>query len=309
MKYRHLGNTGMNVSILGLGAAPLGGVYGGVEKSTAFRVVRTALDLGINIIDTSPYYGATASESVLGEALEGIPRERFFLSTKLGRYGSADFDFSPARVARSINESLARLRLDYVDILLCHDIEFVEMDRIVSETLPALRKVQDQGKARFIGVSGLPLKIFPYILDRTSLDVVLSYCHYCLNDNSLASLVPYLQSKHVGIMNAAATGMGLLTDGGPPKWHLASADIKRACAEAASFCRARGVNIVQLAIQFSLANPDLATTFVGSPNPDEVASNVRWAEGAPDPELLAEVEKILSPIHNQSWASGLAKYN
>lgn len=309
MKYRSLGNTGMNISILGLGTAPLGGAYGGFEKSRAIRAVHTALDLGINIIDTSPYYGATVSESVLGEALDGIPRDRYFLSTKLGRYGLDDFDFSTARVAQSIDESLSRLRLDYVDILLCHDIEFVNLDQIVNETLPALNRVKQQGKARFIGVSGLPLKIYTLILDRTPLDVMLSYCHYCLNDNSLGSLVPYLQSKNVGIMNAAATGMGLLTDGGPPAWHLASDEIKRTCAQAAAFCRTRGVNIVELAIQYSLANPNLSTTFVGSPNPDEVASNVRWADGTPDPELLAEVEKILAPIHNQSWHSGLAENN
>lgn len=309
MQYRPLGNTGMNISILGLGTAPLGGAYGGFEKATAIRAVHTALDLGINIIDTSPYYGATVSESVLGEALAGIPRDRYFLATKLGRYGLNDFDFSAARVARSIDESLARLRLDYVDILLCHDIEFVDMEQIVSETLPALNEIKAQGKARFIGVSGLPLKIYSSILDRTPLDVMLSYCHYCLNDNSLGSLVPYLQAKNVGIMNAAATGMGLLTQGGPPEWHPAGDEIKRACAQAAQFCRERGVNIVQLAVQFSLANPNLATTFVGSPQPSEVQENVRWAESSPDPELLAEVEKILAPIHNQTWASGRPENN
>lgn len=309
MKYRPLGNTGMNVSVLGMGTAPLGGSYGPFEEATALRAIRTALDAGINLLDTSPYYGLTLAETRLGQALSGVPRESYFLSTKLGRYGLDEFDFSAERVRRSVDESLARLQLDYVDIMIVHDIEFRSLDQIVNETLPALRKVQEQGKVRFVGVSGLPLKIYTYILDRAPLDLILSYCHYCLNDTSLANIIPYLQSKNVGIMNAAPTGMGLLTQAGPPPWHLASDEIKRVCAQAAAYCQERGVNIVELAIQFALANPNLATTFVGSAIPDEVKANVAWAEQPLDTELLAEVEKILAPIHNLSWPSGLAENN
>lgn len=309
MQYRPLGNTGMNVSVLGFGSAPLGGAYGAFEQTEGIRAVHTALDLGINLIDVSPYYGATRAETVLGQALKTVARDRFFLSTKVGRYGLNDFDFSAKRVTDSLDESLARLQVDYVDVLLCHDIEFVSLAQIVNETLPALYKIQAQGKARFIGVSGLPLKIFSEVLDRTPLDVILSYCHYCLNDDALAAIVPYLQSNHVGVMNAAATGMGLLTDSGPAAWHPAADEIKRTCAEAAAYCRAQGTNIVQLAVQFALANPDFATTFVGTAKADEVAENVRWAEQPLDMALYAEVEKILAPIHNQSWTSGRAENN
>ena len=101
----------------------------------------------------------------------------------------------------------------------------------------------------------------------------------------------------------------MLTQAGPPPWHLASDEIKRVCAQAAEYCKQRGVNIVELAIQFAVANPHLATTFVGSAIPEEVTANVAWAEEPLDMELLAEVEKILAPIHNQSWASGLAENN
>lgn len=309
MEYRPLGNTGMNLSSLGLGTAPLGGSYGRFDHASGIRAVQYALDLGVNIVDTSPYYGATRAETVLGQALQGIPRDRYYLCTKLGRYGLNDFDFSAARVASSIDDSLARLQVEYVDILLCHDIEFVSLEQILNETLPALSRVQEQGKARFIGVSGLPLKIYPYILDRAHLDVMLSYCHYCLNDNALESLVPYLQAKQVGIMNAAATAMGLLTPGGPPEWHPAAPEIKRAAAQAAALCRRRGINIVQLAVQYALANPDLATTFVGSAQPSEVQENVRWAEGTLDTKLLAEVLAILAPVHNRTWMSGKPENN
>ena len=85
--------------------------------------------------------------------------------------------------------------VEYLDIMLCHDIEFVDMAQIVEETLPALRKIQQQGKVRFVGISGYPMKIFRYVLDRTDLDVILSYNHYTLQNTMLADLVPYLKAE------------------------------------------------------------------------------------------------------------------
>ena len=111
MEYRVLGKTGLKVSALGFGASSLGGgVFRAVEESEAIRAVHTALDLGINIIDVSPFYGYTRAETVLGKALQGIPRDRYYLTTKVGRYGDAEFDFSAKRVTASIDESLSRMR-------------------------------------------------------------------------------------------------------------------------------------------------------------------------------------------------------
>src|SRR4051812_27890784 len=126
MQYRQLGQTDMQVSCLSYGASPLGSVFRSVNEDTGIRTVNTALDRGINFIDVSPYYGLTKAETVLGKALQGVPRERYFLATKVGRYGSTmqDFDFSAARVTRSVDESLARLSVGHVDIIQCHDIEF-----------------------------------------------------------------------------------------------------------------------------------------------------------------------------------------
>jgi L-galactose dehydrogenase len=309
MQTRSLGNTGMNVSVLGLGTAPLGGNYGAFDEAKGIRAVRAALDLGINFLDSSPYYGATLAETRLGSALVGVPRDSYYLSTKLGRYGLDDFDFSASRVRSSVEESLKRLQLDYIDILIAHDIEFRDMEQVVNETLPAMYKLREQGKARFIGISGLPLKIYSYVLDRAPLDIILSYCHYCLNDDSLASLLPYLESKNVGILNAAPTAMGLLTDDGPPPWHPAPQTLKDAAAQAAAYCRSRGRNITALAIHYSLADPRIASTFFGSAFPEQVADNIRWAKEPLDTELLAEVQKILAPVHNQTWQSGRAENN
>lgn len=309
MQYRPLGSTGLNLSTISLGTAPLGGNYGGFDRAEGIRAVHTALDMGINLIDTAPYYGITRSETALGEALQGIPRDRYYLSTKVGRYGLDDFDFSPARMHTSIDESLARLQQDYVDILIVHDIEFRSMEQVVEETIPELRKIQQQGKFRWLGVSGLPLKIYRYVLERTDLDVILSYCHYTLNDNSLAELVPFLKSKNVGIINAAPVSMGLLTQSGPPEWHPASPEIKAACARAAEYCAQHGADLSRLAIQYAVANPAFATTIVGSTVPSQVLDNIKWAQEPIDQALLDEVLKILEPIHNLTWPSGRPENN
>jgi L-galactose dehydrogenase len=174
MQQRLLGKTGLSLPVLSFGASSLGQEFRPVDLDDALRSVRVALDCGLTFIDTSPYYGRGTSEVLLGFALRGVPRQSYLIGTKLGRYDAAHFDFSARRVVESVDVSLHRLGVDYLDICLCHDIEFVEMRQIVEETLPALRKVQGQGKVRFVGISGYPMKIFRYVLDRAPLDVVLS---------------------------------------------------------------------------------------------------------------------------------------
>ncbi|NQU42326.1 aldo/keto reductase, partial [bacterium] len=180
MEYRTLGKTGMKVSILGFGGSSLGGAFRNIDESAGIRTVHRALDMGINLIDTSPFYGLTKAETVLGKALKEIDRDRYFLATKVGRYGEhvEDCDFSAERVTRSVDESLKRLNVNYIDLIQVHDMEFGDVDQIIQETIPALRKVQEQGKVRFVGITCLPLKLFPYVIDRVEVDTIQSYCHY-----------------------------------------------------------------------------------------------------------------------------------
>src|SRR5579872_894405 len=160
MELRPLGRTGLNLSRLSFGASSLGQEFRQVDLTEALRAVRVALDLGMNFIDTSPFYGRGMSECLLGVALRDVPRHSYLLGSKLGRYDRAHFDFSARRVAESVDVSLHRMGVEYLDIILCHDIEFVDMNQIVEETLPALRKIQQQGKVKYIGVSGYPMKMF-----------------------------------------------------------------------------------------------------------------------------------------------------
>lgn len=309
MQFRPLGRTGLNLSTLSFGASSLGQEFRQVDLQEAIRSVRVALDLGMNFIDTSPFYGRGMSECLLGVALRDVPRDRYYLGSKLGRYDRAHFDFSARRVVESVDVSLHRMGVEYLDIMLCHDIEFVEMSQIVEETLPALRKIQQQGKVRFVGISGYPMNIFRYVLDRANLDVVLSYNHYTLQNTMLADLVPYLKEKGVGIMNAAPFSARLLTNAPLPPWHKATPEIRATCLRAAEHCASRGVDIAQLAVQFSLSHPELVTCIVGSANPENVARWVHWVDQPLDRKLLEEVQGILRPIHNWFYVEGRPENN
>jgi len=307
MHYRALGRTGLKVSVLSFGASPLGGVFRTIDEGEGERTVRTALDLGINFIDVSPFYGATRAETVLGRALRGVPRDRYILATKVGQYGDGQFDFSARRVAQSLDESCARLGVDTIDLLHCHDIEFADLNQIVDETLPALVRLREAGRIGHIGITGLPLKIFAAVIDRVpagTVEAILSFCHYELNDTSLDALLPYLTEHGVGVVNASPTGMGLLTHRPPPSWHPAPPAILEGCRRAAEYCASRGVDIVKLAVQFAVGHPLISTTLIGTANPLNIRKNVEYAESPVDYELMAEVLRMLRPIHNHNFTRG-----
>lgn len=311
MKYRMFGSTGEKVSVLAYGGSSLGSEFRPIDEAEGIRSVHVALDQGINLIDTAPYYGATRAETVLGRALKGIARDRYLLATKVGRYGPVmeNFDFTAQRVIRSVDESLGRLGVDYVDFIQVHDMEFGDLGLICEETIPALRKIQQQGKARFIGITGYPLRPFRHVLGRVDVDLVQSYCHYCLNDTSFAALLPLLKEKGVGIVNSAPLAMRLLTNEGPPAWHPAPAMVRARCAEVAGYCRSRGGDLGRLALQFAVAHPDIHTTIVGTADPERVRENIAAVESPIDEDLLTEVQARLAPIHQQGWISGRPENN
>lgn len=304
MRYRALGNTGLEVSIVGYGASALGGVYREIDEGEGVRAVRQALDLGVNIIDVSPYYGLTRAETVLGRALRGLDRSSYVLATKVGRYGEASFDFSAARVRASVEESLSRLGTDYVDLIQCHDIEFGDLDQIVEETIPALRALQQTGIVRFVGITGYPLGALAYVSRRTDVDTTLSYCRSTLLDRALSHWAPAFRQLNVGLMSASPLAMGALTLQGAPTWHPASPAMLALCRRAAELCAEHSDDLARLAMQFSLSIPDTATTFVGSAKPEHVERSVRWALEPPNEELLREVEAVLAPVVGTTWASG-----
>ncbi|XP_022086056.1 uncharacterized protein LOC110976781 isoform X2 [Acanthaster planci] len=311
MRYNTLGKTGLEVSLIGLGGSPFGSVFHPMSLEMGSKVVRKALQSGINYIDTSPYYGNRKSETMLGKILKDIPREAYYIATKVGRYKpnvEEMFDFSAEKTLSSVDESLRLLGLDYADIIQVHDIEFApNLDVVLKECLPALECVKKAGKARFIGITGFPLDMYRNILERSTvpIDVALSYCHLTLHDTSLLDLIPYLKEKGLGIINASPISMGLLTHRGPPDWHPAPAAIKEACREAALYCQSLGVDISKLAMHYTLSQNATDLTLVGMDTEEIVRSNLEIALGT-----LTELEKetldhilkrFFEPLKNKSW--------
>jgi L-galactose dehydrogenase len=310
MQTRQLGKTDLHLPILSFGASSLGQEFRSVKLEDALQSVRVALDCGLNFIDTSPFYGRGMSEVLLGIALRDVPRDSYLLGTKLGRYSLEHFDFSARRVSESIDVSLHRLGTDHLDVMLCHDIEFVPMQQIVDETIPAMRKAQAAGKIRYIGISGYPQKIFRFICEQTDIDCVLSYNQYTLQNSRFADeTIPYLKAKGVGIMNAGPFSARLLTNAPLPAWLKEPEDVKAAARRAAAHCAGKGVDIAQLALQFCLANEDITTTVAGSANPVNIRNWARWAAEPIDQELLAEVLEIFAPVKNLGHTEGLPENN
>jgi aryl-alcohol dehydrogenase-like predicted oxidoreductase len=312
MKTRPLGNTGIDLPILSFGASSLGAEFRSITLDEAMLSTKTAIELGMNFIDTSPFYGRGMSEIMLGLGLKGVPRESYLLGSKLGRYSDVHFDFSAKRVEESLHVSLQRLGTDYLDVLLLHDVEFVPLQQIWEETLPAVLKLKAQGKVRAVGFSCYPMKTFNAVLDQVEndIDCVLSYNRYTLQNTTFVDdLLPRLAAKNIGAMNAGPFSARLLTNAELPAWLKEPEAVKAAARAAAKLCADRGVDIAQLALQFSCEHPGLATTIAGSANPANIRKWAEWLEQPIDRALLTDVLAIFAPVKNSGHLEGLPENN
>jgi L-galactose dehydrogenase len=170
-----------------------------------------------------------------------------------------------------------------------------------------LLALKTAGRIGHIGITGLPLKIFPAIIDRVApgtIETILSFCHYELNDTSLETLLPYCHERGVGVINASPTGMGLLTERGVPSWHPAPPALVAGCRRAVEYCQSIGEDIVKVAVQFALSHPAIATTLIGTANPENIRKNVAYAGAPVDHDLIAKVREILRPIANHNFTRG-----
>ena len=268
MEYRELGKTGLRLSALGFGASSLGGVFHSLREEDGIRAVFAAIEGGINFIDVSPYYGYLKAEQVLGKALRQIPRDKYILSTKVGRYGKDgvnSWDYSAKRAHDSVFESMERLGVDYIDIINVHDIEFADLDQVCNETLPALVELRSQGVVGHVGITDLQLENLQYVVEHTpagTVESVLNFCHYCLCDDKLLDFLDFFEARGIGVINASPLSMGLLSGRGAPAWHPAPAPLQEACRAAAAHCAAAGYPIERLAMEFSVREPRIASTLV-----------------------------------------------
>lgn len=309
MKYYEIGKTGMKVSALSFGASSLGGVFHEINENRALDAVYTAVDNGMNFIDVSPYYGHYKAETVLGKALPNIDRGKYYLSTKVGRYGKDGvntWDYSARRAKESVYESLERLHIDYIDLINVHDVEFSDLNQVINETLPALCELREEGVVKHVGITDLQPENLQFIIDRVpqgTVESVLCFCHYCLNDDMLTDYFDYFESKGIGIINASPFAMGLLSKRGVPDWHPAPKALVEACQKATEHCEAKGYPIEKLAIQYAISNPRIATTLFSSANPDNVKKNIQYVEEPIDWQLVKEVQDIIGDQKRVRWAN------
>lgn len=304
----------MKISHLCFGASSLGSVFRSTKEAESIEAVEAAIEGGINFIDVSPYYGHYKAETVLGKALKRIPREKYYLSTKVGRYGKDGvntWDYSAKRATESVQESMERLGIDHIDLINVHDIEFqANMDgglqKVVDETLPALVELKKKGLVGHVGITDLQLENLKWVVEHSeegTVESILNFCHYCLNDDKLKDFIDFFESRGIGIINASPLSMGLLSQRGVPDWHPAPKPLVEACAKAAQRCAEKNYPIERLAIQYAVSNPHIAGTLFSSANPDNVKRNIQWANEEPDWELVKEVQDIIGDQKRVSWVN------
>ncbi|MHA8067244.1 aldo/keto reductase [Aquirufa sp. ROCK2-A2] len=304
MEYRKLGKTNEMVSILGFGASPLGNVFDEVDEQEGINSVHYAIDHGVNFFDVSPFYGITLAETRLGKALIG-KRKEVFLATKCGRYDLRSFDFSAKRIEASIDESLHRLQTDYVDLFQLHDIEFVSKEQILQEAMPAIEKIKASGKARFIGITGLPVRYLAEIARQVELDTVLSWAHYnLLQDELNDELVPLSKEKGFGLMNAAPLMQRILSDAALPEWHNAPKEMLAIQPVLLNICQKYGVRLSDVAMRFAMDHPAIATTIVGMCRMTSIQKNIASLDFKIPAGLLEELTAAIEPVKNLMWFEG-----
>lgn len=311
VRYNQLGSTSLRVSVLGFGCGPLGDEYGTLDPAEGRRAVDYAVERGINFFDTAPYYGRTRSETRLGEFLRG-KRDRVVLATKIGRYDRdppEGFDFSAARVRQSVEQSLRRLRTDVIDLFQVHDLEFGDRALILDETLPEMQRLKEQGKVRFVGITGYPLELLRDVAEAGAVDTVLSYCHFSLLNTRMLEVLAPLARRGTGLINASPLHMGVLTRQGPPPWHPAPGEVLDAARHAAAWCAERGQSIEEVALRFALHGGVAASTLAGMGSEREVRANLDALDGPPAPELLSGVRAILEPVMDIDWPVGRIENN
>ncbi len=309
MKFNEIGKTGMVVSALSFGASSLGSVFRSTREEEALEAVYTAIEGGMNFIDVSPYYGHYKAETVLGKALRNVPRDKYYLSTKVGRYGKDGvntWDYSAKRAQESVYESMERLGIDHIDLINVHDVEFADLNQVVNETLPALVELREKGVVSHVGITDLQLENIKWVIEHVpagTVESVLNFCHYCLCDDKMVDFLDFFEENNVGVISASPLSMGLLSERGVPDWHPAPKPLVEVCKKAAEHCKAKGYPIEKLAMQYALSNDRIATTLFSSANPANVKKNLAFIEEPIDWDLVREVQEIIGDQKRVSWAN------
>jgi D-threo-aldose 1-dehydrogenase len=325
---RRLGRSPLMVSGIGFGAAPIGDLYARLDDATAIATVKVALDYGITLVDTSPLYGHGLSEHRCGTALRRVPREAFVLSTKVGRVteprsprqgGSGyvggfphtlRFDYSYDGAMRSIEQSLLRLGVDRIDILLIHDVNLETHGSAIENRFReamdgayvALDQLRAAGAVGAIGVGLNEAEMCVRFAKAGDFDAMLLAGRYSLLEQpALTEFLPLAERKGIGVMLGGVFNSGILATGPVPgatyNYKPAPPAILDRVARIERVCRAHDVLLPDAALYFALAHPTVATVVLGAASPQEVARNLAGLRTAPPPALWADLkaERLLDP--------------
>jgi D-threo-aldose 1-dehydrogenase len=312
---RRLGLTQVEVTQLGFGGAGLGDLFEVIPEAQAAATLEAAWDAGIRYYDTAPWYGLTQSEHRFGRALYRQPRRDFVLSTKVGRTMHAvhhaetydrgiwsgglpfqvRFDYSYDGVMRSVDESLARLGLDRIDILLVHDPD-EHYDAAVGGAFRALQRLRDDGSVRAIGAGMNQSEMLARFAEAAPVDCFLLAGRYTLLDQgALEALFPICRSRNIGIMLGGIYNSGILADPyGAAKFNYEDADaalVARA-RELDALCRRHGTALKAAAIQFALAHPAVTIALQGARSAVEAADNIAMASMPIPPSFWQELRAL-----------------
>jgi len=276
-----IGNRGITVSRMGFGTAPIGSTKG-LPKDQAIAAIHYALEQGITLFDTAPLYGAGYAEKVLGEALQGVPRSQYVLSTKIGRdldesTGALPFDYSRDAILRTLEGSLKRLKLDRVDLLLIHDPdEYVE--KALETAYPTLDELRSQGVIRAVGSGMNQWQVLTRFAKEANFDVFLLAGRYTLLEQTSLEFLELCRSKGIGIMLGGVLNSGILAMGAVPgptyNYAPAPPAIMEKTAAIEAICKRHGVPLSTAAIQFAQAHPAISSLVIGAISPKEVETNL-----------------------------------
>ncbi len=315
-----IGNTGLRVTRLGIGGAPIGSLFRTVSDDDAIAAVRRGLELGLNYVDTAPLYGHGISEIRLGRALHGLPRDSFVLSTKVGRvlklvdtppvdphFQSLPnlqpvFDYSRDGILRSLEDSLQRLELDRVDIAYIHDAD-AHWEPAIGEAYPTLVELKSQGVIKAIGVGMNQWEMEARFAREGNFDCFLLAGRYTLLDqSSLAELLPLCKEKSVSVVIGGPYNSGILASnldhGVTYDYETAPTDIIEKARRIKDVCDRYDVPLKAAALRFGLLHPAVVTAIPGPRSVAEVEENFRMASHTVPTDLWAELkhEELIDPL-------------
>ena len=311
MRQVSLGRTGLRVSEMIFGGAPIGGLYAPVDDNQAAAALEAAWTAGIRAFDTAPHYGAGLSEQRIGRFLAGRPREEFVLSTKVGRrlvpatgdvdgeegfYGTPRLtrvrDYSRDGTLAALEGSLRRLGTDHIDIALIHDPDDCAQDAL-DGAYTALDQLRREGTVRAVGIGMNQAPLLEWLVERADLDCVLVAGRYSLLDTSAAeSLLPSCQRRGVAVLAAGAFNSGILADprpGATYDYAPAPANLLDRAQRIRAVCARYGVPIGAAAIRFVLRHPAVTAVVVGARNAVEVMEDVSYLTTAVPADLFGEL--------------------